>query len=271
MATAVLKADQAVIDILSMSEIDETGLTLKGQLDRKQYESVNKFLEVAGAKWNRSAKRHIFLPGAKTKIEELISSAQIVDEKKQFQAFYTPQAIAEELVAIAGVGKGTVCLEPSAGIGSIALAAKNVGGEVYCVELNADSCKKLKEHGFNVLEGDFLEVKPENTSAWAVILMNPPFANDQDIKHVMHAYKMLLPGGRLLAIMSSGFQWSKGRKIRSQFQDFVAENGRIVKKLPSGAFSESGTQIRTVIVELQRTSSSEDRLKASTTPNTFNN
>jgi hypothetical protein len=34
--------------------------------------------------------------------------------------------------------------------------------------------------------------------------MNPPFANADDIKHIMHALKMLKPGGRLVAICANG-------------------------------------------------------------------
>ena len=252
MRTVTLKADQEVIDIIKRSEIDEQGLTLKGQLDRKQYESVNKFLELAGAKWNRSAKRHLFQPGAKAKIEALFQSGKIVDEKKSFQAFFTPQSVAEDLVAIADIGDGMECLEPSAGEGAIALAARRAGAKAYCIEINPEACKILTEHGFEVLAGDFLQVKPDNASQWPRILMNPPFTNDQDIKHVLHAYQFLLPGGKLYAIMSPGFTFASQRKIRKEFNEFVKRHGRIVRHLPSGTFSESGTDVTTVIVELRR-------------------
>jgi hypothetical protein len=34
--------------------------------------------------------------------------------------------------------------------------------------------------------------------------LNPPFGNADDIKHIMHAWKMLKPGGRLVAICANG-------------------------------------------------------------------
>lgn len=251
MAIAVLKATPEIIDIISGSEMDDTGLTLKGQLDRNQYTAVNKFLELAGAKWNKGKKRHIFEPGAKAKIDALLGSGQIVDEKKQFQAFYTPKELAEDLVSLAGVEDGITVLEPSAGRGAIALAAREAGADVYCIEINPESCKELTAQGFRAGEGDFLAIKPEEASQWHRVLMNPPFTNDQDIQHVLHAYQFLLPKGKLYAIMSPGFQYGSTKR-RAAFRDFVAKNGSVVKELDAGAFKESGTMVRTVIVELIR-------------------
>lgn len=252
MATATLNADQTVLDIIARSEMDETGLTLKGQLDRKEYDAVNKFLELAGAKWNRSAKRHIFQPGAKAKIEALLDSGEIINEKKQFQAFYTPAWLAEELVALAGVGDGMDCLEPSAGAGAIATAARKAGGQVWCVEINQEAAKELVAQGFAANLLDFLTLEPKDAPTFDRVLMNPPFTNDQDIKHVMQAFRFLKPGGKLYAIMSPGFTYGSQRNIRKEFSELVALYGRVVRELPGGTFRESGTDVTTVIVELKK-------------------
>lgn len=252
MSTATLKATPEIINIISGSDMDETGLTLQGQLDRNQYTAVNKFLELAGAKWNKGKKRHIFEPGAKARIDALLGTGEIVDEKKQLQKFYTPKEVAEELVSFANVYDGTEVLEPSAGGGSIALAARKAGAKVFCVEIDPVACNTLRNHGFDVAEKDFLQIKPEEASQWEYILMNPPFTKDQDIKHVMHAHKFLLPHGKLYAIMSPGFQYGE-TKIRKEFRQFVEEHGSVIKELDAGAFKESGTMVRTVIVELSAT------------------
>lgn len=253
MATAALKANQDILDIIAKSDIDDTGLTLTGQLDRKQYEAVNKFLELAGAKWNRAAKRHMFQSGAKAKLDALLGSGEIVDEKKQYQAFYTPAAIAAALVETAGIKPGMSVLEPSAGEGAIALAARDAGAEVWCIELNPAAREALKGHGFRPNHNDFLTVEPQHALLVDRVLMNPPFTNDQDVKHVMHAFRFLKPGGSLYAIMSPGFQWGDSRRVRSAFRDLVSNHGRVAQELPPGTFSESGTEVRTVIVELHRT------------------
>ena len=48
-------------------------------------------------------------------------------------------------------------------------------------------------------QADFLECNGD-LGTFDRIVMNPPFTNGDDIKHIMHALKMLKPGGRLVAI-----------------------------------------------------------------------
>ena len=242
----VLQADQEILDIIGKAIIDDTGLTLTGQLDRDQYVAVNKFLELAGAKWNKRAKRHLFEPGAKKKIEGLLADGEILDAKKSFQAFYTPSEIAKELVSLADIQPGMRCLEPSAGDGAIAGALKEVGAEVVCVEVDPDAVKKLQAKGFEPLVQDFLTIEPE---LFDRVVMNPPFTGDQDIAHVLHAFKFLTTGGKLIAIMGPGFTFGETKK-RTRFREFLAERGWIVKELPEGTFKDSGTMIRTVVIEL---------------------
>lgn len=248
---STLTASHEVLAILRQSVIDEEGLTLPGEnLQRDHYEAVNKFLELAEAKWNKSKKRHLFKRGAKEKIEALLASGQIVDEQKLFQAFYTPTAIAAELVRLAGVVEGMEVLEPSAGVGAIADAANAAGASVYCVEMNPEAAGELEAKGYEVERSDFLALDPQPT--FDRVVMNPPFTNDQDIKHVQHAHRFLKEGGKLVAIMSPGFTFG-GSKARTTFREFVAAHGRIVKELEQGAFAESGTDVKTVIVELRKT------------------
>jgi 16S rRNA G1207 methylase RsmC len=82
------------------------------------------------------------------------------------------------------------------------------------------------------------------------ILMNPPFSKQQDIDHVLHAWKFLKPGGRLVAIMSGGTDYRTNKKAVA-FQNLVAEHGHI-EPLPEGSFEESGTGVNTVLVVLDK-------------------
>ena len=41
-------------------------------------------------------------------------------------------------------------------------------------------------------------------SGYDRIIMNPPFSNRQDAEHVRHAYDLLKPNGRIVAIMGEG-------------------------------------------------------------------
>ena len=247
----VVEASPEVLDILRRSTVDDDGLTLPPeQLERSLYEAVNTLLLLAGCKWNTGKKRHLFkTKAAREKIKALLESGQVVDEKKHFQAFYTPATVAAELVGLADIQAGMTCLEPSAGEGAIALAAKQAGANVTTVEMNPEAVSVLESHGFTPEVRDFLTLEPQ--AAYDRVLMNPPFTNHQDIRHVQHAYRFLKPGGKLYSIMSPSFTFGDAKE-RQEFRQFLAEHGRVVKELPAGAFSESGTEVRTVIVELAK-------------------
>jgi predicted RNA methylase len=249
---STLKASEEVIGILqTAAAFDNEGITLGSALSRAEYLAVNKFLEVAGAKWNKKAKRHLFEPGAKEKLEALLDTGEIRDDKKHFQAFYTPESVAKNLVRLAGVRPGVVCLEPSAGQGAIADAIREAGGSLKCVELDPVAIGVLRGKGHDVLGYDFLDVDPAGAEPFDRVVMNPPFTSDQDIKHVLHAFEFLRPGGTLIAIMSPGFTFGE-TAVRRLFREFVEKHGSIVCELPAGTFSESGTEVRTVVVELMK-------------------
>jgi hypothetical protein len=74
--------------------------------------------------------------------------------------------------------------------------------------------------------------------------MNPPFANADDIKHIMHALKMLKPGGRLVAICANG------PRQNDKLRPLVEARGGIWEELPSDTFIDAGTGVRTVLLML---------------------
>ena len=84
--------------------------------------------------------------------------------------------------------------------------------------------------------------------------MNPPFSNFQDLKHVVHAYSMLEKGGILVAIIGAN------SLVRSQCNKEAGECVEILRSgkkfevipLPSGSFTESGTNVDTVILKIQK-------------------
>jgi predicted RNA methylase len=248
--TNTLKASPEIIDILRSCVIDDEGITLVGKLDRKQYEAVNKFLELAGAKWNRGKKKHIFSSqNTLSKIKGLLNTGEILNEKKHFQSFYTPMALALDVIELAEIEIGMDILEPSAGEGALATAAHMHGANVTCVEINPEAVKVLREKGFvDIVEADFL--KWSTDKLYDRIVMNPPFTKGQDILHVLHAWEFLRPGGILVAIISAGSGIGKA-KDKKAFEELM-ENARSISAVPAGTFKESGTNVATTIIELRK-------------------
>jgi hypothetical protein len=94
-------------------------------------------------------------------------------------------------------------------------------------------------------EGRFLECNGD-LGTFDRIVMNPPFANADDIKHTMHALKMLKPGGRLVAICANG------PRQNDKLRPIVEACGGIWEELPSDIFISAGTSVRTVLLMLDR-------------------
>ncbi len=157
------------------------------------------------------------------------------------QLFPTPRELAAEMVEVAALEPGQRILEPSAGTGNIVWEIiRSVSAEqceVTAVEINYDLCKSLGRafSDISVHHADFLE-----TSGLQVdrILMNPPFVNGADIKHIEHARKFLKPGGRLVAICADG------PRQRERLQPIASE----WRSLPAGTFKESGTMVNAALL-----------------------
>ena len=96
-------------------------------------------------------------------------------------------------------------------------------------------------------QADFLNIQPD--ASYDRIVMNPPFAEQDDIRHVMHAFGFLRRNGRLVAIMSAGILF-RANKLTTAFRDFVADRGGAIEPLPEGSFRSSGTAVNTCVVTI---------------------
>ena len=251
-----MRVDQDVLAVLSASECEGNALKLPGQLDRKLYEKTNKALVAAGGKWTRGKGAHLFPISAAESIDQIIVTGEIVDKKAELGAFFTPPALAAEIVQMADIKRGMRVLEPSAGEGAILREAMRVGGICWAVEIDPAHCKKLTEllHPSGVCKpSDFLScpVPGRGFEAFDRVVMNPPFAMQADIKHVTHAFDFLKSGGRLVAIMGAGVLFRQD-KSATTFRALVDDCGGTIDPLPAGSFKESGTMANTVVVVLDK-------------------
>lgn len=165
--------------------------------------------------------------------------------------FPTPPEVVARMVEKLNLDpeKQYAILEPSAGSGAIAdhIFQKCRNAVVQCFEINHTLNSILKSKGHQVIGKDFLE----GDGAWSRIIMNPPFENMQDIDHILKAYRLLIPGGRLVAIMSPGpFFNDRARAV--DFREWFFSNGGEVEDLPSGTFKQSGTGVASKLIVVDK-------------------
>lgn len=239
--------EEAILKILSRVTIQGNIVFLTcGQLDRKQYQAVNEVLENMGGKWNRKARGHIFSDDPMDKLEQVLLSGEIIPPKK-YGYFPTPPEVARKVIELAEIEPSMSILEPSAGQGGIADFVPR-GCSIDCVELLADNVSVLEKKGYRVQLGDFLAVEPK--PIYSRVLMNPPFERQQDIDHVNHAWKFVMLGGRLVAIMSAGILFRENRKTK-EFIEIVNTHGYI-ERLPENSFRDAGTGVNTCLVVMDK-------------------
>lgn len=244
-----MRIDAEVLKVIGAANVEGNKLFLTGQLDRNLYQRTDKVLQAAGGKWNRGLKAHVFDSCAESRIQQMLSSGDIVIPQ-DFGYYPTPEPVVQMLMDLADVQPGMLCLEPSAGQGAIATAVAKVAGGVMCVELLEQNVAKLRET-FDVYHGDFLQVSPNVHPIYDRIVMNPPFEKQADIKHVLHAFDFLKPGGRLVSVMSASVLF-RSNKLTQEFRDFVEQQGGTIEPLPEGSFKVSGTMVNTVVVVLDK-------------------
>jgi len=256
MATATLKRiDDEVLNALASIEWNGNAAVLTcGQLDRKVYEKTSKVLESLGGKWNRKAKAHLFDAAAQDELEAVIENRGYVDRKQDLGFFETPDDLADEVVRLAEIENGMLCLEPSAGTGQLIRAARRAAPQssFMAIEIDERHREALGDMAVVIIR-DFISMNVIREFECGVcrILMNPPHGgNQRDIDHVLHAWQFLKPGGRLVAITSLGWTFRTNRKS-VEFREFVEANGWW-QPAPEGAFKESGTMARTCIVLLDK-------------------
>lgn len=234
-------------------------------LDRDLYKAVDLVLKAMGGKWNKKAGGHLFANGVGDQLREALADGSVVDRKKTLELFETPEHLAKRMAEIAAavsdhLPRNIVFLEPSAGRGRLIRAFSenldtNEKDIVIAFDIDVANCDEIRrlDMARDILCLDFIKTMPSPTYPMAdVILMNPPFSKNQDIKHVMHAYtNWLAAGGILVAIMSAHWTFSQDAPSR-KFWKLMDQKGFSAEHLPAGTFKESGTGVSTVMVTMRK-------------------
>lgn len=178
---------------------------------------------------------------------------------KRFGAFNTSDELAKRVCDWADIGQGCAVLEPSAGTGQLAKAARELGGAVTCMELQEGLAHELAHvHGFRTFRGDFLKAGVRDLGQFDLVLMNPPFDRGRDCDHVRHAWQFVKPGGRLVAIMSARAEYGEDKRHKALHrlieQAEPARGRSFWWDLPERSFAHAGTNVNTVCLMMRKPS-----------------
>lgn len=152
-------------------------------------------------------------------------------EMESYQQFSTPPTIAYLAAWSANITPSDVVLEPSAGIGGLALWPKAWGATVYGNELSKRRLAFLNQLGldgtFNLNAEQINNLLPDNIKP-TTVLMNPPFSSTAGRtttnktanakRHIEQALERLEDGGRLVAILGNGMS-DDARAFRSWWDE----------------------------------------------------
>lgn len=220
------------------------------------YVDIRKALLNAGATYKRNT--FVFKSNAQPFMERL-TGGESVNIKKEFQFFATPKKLAKQLVDYAledMLSRHNLdVLEPSAGDGALVNAFLTIMNKEGAPDFTISGYELMPENQqiledvpyFKLLGSNFLEHDPNYT--FDVIIANPPFTKGQDMQHIMHMYKCLRPGGVLVSIASTHFQFASDKKTK-EFNEFLDSTECIIQDVPAGTFKESDTAIKTCIIKI---------------------
>jgi len=255
--------ESQVREIIQNARFNDGKMVIEQMLDRDLYLKVANVLKKWGGKWSSKDKAFVFDHDPQEYIDAYLSDGEIRDFKKDYQFFETPEAVAKDLVAMADIKAGHLVLEPSAGRGRIAnVIRENVPGcTLHVCEIWDVNRQYLTGQGYEIVGHDFMQMT--DAIRYDRIIMNPPFRKGQDVEHVLHAYNLLKPGGKLVAIMPPSWL-NRDDKRYTSFREFVMERlthgdknnwGEYAQwgEFNEPVFRESGTQVKTGVLQITKT------------------
>lgn len=144
------------------------------------------------------------------------------------------------------IQSGHTVLEPSAGKGDLADAARERGAEVDVCEIDTKLQAILEDKGYFILANDFLTLQ---SSYHDHIILNPPFS--KGIDHILHAYKIAKPGAKIVGLINASNLLRDTRKT-SVLLEVIRQTGN--SRTIHNAFedAERSTSVSVELIELKK-------------------
>jgi len=243
-------------------------VTITDQLGPAVWPKVKTVLEKLGAVYvlGTSAFEFDDDQDARALVTAALAAGRVMADANAEGFVPTPAELAADLIAefaelSAPRGQRLRVLEPSAGTGQFVRAIFAALGPEFCdvtaVEPDARRARQIPADA-HVIVDTFEAYAAQARAAgetYPVVVMNPPFAVPGRptlwAEHLLTAWELLAPGGRLLAIVPASVLDRRRGGLVGAAGDLVAEHGGAVE-LEREAFAASGIVVATAAVWLDR-------------------
>ncbi|MEU7905281.1 class I SAM-dependent methyltransferase [Actinoplanes sp. NPDC049118] len=233
------------------------------RLDPDLWNAVAKVLTTLGGSYQARHSAFTFGYDCRPAVRQVIKTGEYRSPAQAEGYVPTPEVLAEELTTepfsdLARMPAGSRVLEPSAGDGQLVRAILEANDEiqVVAIEPNTERAALVGGHGgrVTVVNTSFEEYAASagKDARFDAVVMNPPFTLPGQraavwIDHVMLAWNMLEPGGRLVAVVPAGLAFREDQRHRDMRQ--LADDFGGWAKLPNDT-SPGGQQ--TCVIWLAR-------------------
>lgn len=186
-------------------------------------------------------------------------------EQDEFQQFSTPPELSYVMNWVAGIKPGDSYVEPSGGIGGLAIYGKVAGASVVVNELSVRRANMLEHLGFDAVYRENAEqlanIHPDIKAD--VVVTNPPFSatagrmkgqrsSSNVLIHLNQDMQMLKPGGRLVALIGKGW-FADPKKVSDWFNKISKEYQlRAIIEVDGKGYAKYGTTYDNRIIVIDK-------------------
>jgi hypothetical protein len=226
---------QLIAQAFNSSVIHNNEITFPVAMDDKVFKKIKSMLQDIRGIWHGGKRQCIAFDFNPSDIITAYLSKGQWPKKNPFSLFPTPKSVIDYTLTYTEAEPARFCgyevvriLEPSAGTGLFidavveAFTKQGITIEVTCAELDPINIAILKGKGYNVIEGDFLQM--DNLGEYDLITMNPPFKGIEYAKHVHHAQNMLAHNGKLVAVAPTSLFASPFKEAIELKEQVIANN-----------------------------------------------
>lgn len=170
--------------------------------------------------------------------------------------FYpTPESVIKDMLSYSNV-KNKVILEPSAGKGNIVdYLAKQGAKEILVCEIDEKLRAILATKQCRIIGNNFLDVQSTDISHIQMIVMNPPFSQQE--KHILHAWEIAPAGCEIISLCNASLLERKQTK-QLTIQELVTKFGKYETYGESFTDAERKTDVAIACIWLNKPKNDHD-------------